>query len=235
MKSILSIALFIFVSASAVAQTSDSTRSAVPQTKNAQPVQYLLPDGKTIPATQLDSLLSSWNHQPFSMVHYDDKPGIIGLVPMTEAMKKQFRESSNKTGIMLNQPAPDFELNDIYGQHYRLSEMKGKVVVLNFWFTACAPCRAEMPLLDSVKKQSDPTKVIFLALALDNTTAVRQFLHAQSFDYSLLTNAGTTHTAYQVASCPTSMVIDKEGIIRFIQASGDEIDKKLTAAIQRQL
>jgi peroxiredoxin len=229
MKSFLFFALFFIISINSFAQSPDSAKLP------AQTTRYLLPDGKIVGADKLDSVLASWNHRPFSMVHYDDKPGIIGLLPQTAAMKKQYADERMTSNVMLNQLAPDFELPDIYGQKHRLSELKGKVVVLNFWFTSCAPCRAEMPELDSVKKYSDPQKVIFLALALDNAAAVRSFLHIQEFDYDLLPNARAVHAAYKITSCPTSMVVDKSGVIRFIQSSGDKIEEALSAAIKAEL
>ncbi len=230
MKSILSIFWFSLVSFHLFAQRADSFKK-----NNEQVVRYLLPNGKTITADKLDSVLKSWNNQAFSMIHYDDRPGLVGLVPQTDVMKKQFEAERMRSTVMLNQPAPDFDLKDIYGRSHRLSELKGKVVVLNFWFTSCAPCREEMPKLDSVKKNSDLTKIVFLGLALDNAVAVRQFLRRHAFDYELLTDAKEVHTAYKVSSCPTSMVIDKNGVIRFIQSSSNNIGEKLSAAIKVQL
>jgi peroxiredoxin len=235
MKSIFSATFLIFITFNVFAQTSDSTKSTKLQPDPPQAIRYLLPGGKIVSADKLDSVIKSWNHQRFTMKHDDNKPGIIELILMTDAMQKQFDDDKQTANVMLNQPAPEFELTDIYGQHHRLSELKGKVVVLNFWFTSCAPCREEMPKLNDIKSKADPEKVIFLALALDNAAAVREFLHGQEFTYELLPNAKEVHAAYKVASCPTSMVIDKKGIIRFIQSTSGNIEVTLPAAIKAQL
>lgn len=132
---------------------------------------------------------------------------------------------------LLNQPAPHFKLTDVNGKTYEIAALKGKIVVLNFWFIACHPCVAEMDRLNVIKNSYDPTKVVFLALSVDGTEALKIFLRTHNFEYHIVPNATQVANQYQIYAYPTSMVIDKKGIIRFIQAGGPAIETHLPAAI----
>jgi len=116
-----------------------------------------------------------------------------------------------------------------------LSQLKGKIVVLNFWFASCVPCREEMPALNAIKRQFEQKGVVFLGLPPDDSDRTSKFLTSTPFNYIQLPNAGKVHTAYKVTTCPTSMVIDKNGIISFIQVTGQDIDSTLSAAIRSVL
>src|SRR5947209_738940 len=64
-------------------------------------------------------------------------------------------------------PAPDFELKGIDGKTYKLSEFRGKVVVLNFWATWCPPCRKELPEYAEIQKEYADQGVQFIGIAVD--------------------------------------------------------------------
>lgn len=132
---------------------------------------------------------------------------------------------------LLNKLAPAFELSGMDGKIYALKDLKGKVVVLNFWFINCKPCVNEMPVLNGIKNNYDPAKVVFLALALDKKDAVNAFLQSHKFDYTILPNANGVIEKYDLQAFPVSIVIDPSGIISFIQVGGPNIGENLTAAI----
>jgi peroxiredoxin len=136
---------------------------------------------------------------------------------------------------MLNKPAPGFRLKDITGKTYSLQDLKGKIVVLNFWFIGCKPCVNEMPVLNAIKKGFDPSKVVFLALSPDKTGAVKSFLRNHPFDYTILPDANEVGKTYDVYAYPASMVIDVGGITRFIQIGGPDIGENLSSAINSAL
>jgi peroxiredoxin len=132
---------------------------------------------------------------------------------------------------LLNKPAPKFELPGMDGKIYASEELKGKAVVLNFWFINCKPCVNEMPVLNGIRNSYDPRKVVFLALALDKKDAVNAFLKTHKFEYTVLPNAARVIEKYDLQAFPVSIVIDSSGIIRFIQVGGPNIGENLKAAI----
>jgi len=132
---------------------------------------------------------------------------------------------------LLNKPAPGFVVTDINGKSHSLFELKGKVVVLNFWFIACKPCVNEMARLNEIKAEYESRKVVFLALSTDKKEAVQSFIKTHQFSYTIIPQAAKIADRYQVYAYPASVVIDTKGIIRFIQIGGPDIEHTLPAAI----
>lgn len=102
------------------------------------------------------------------------------------------------------------------GKKYNLKELTGKVVVLNFWFINCPPCRMEIPHLnkmtDGYKNRED---IVFLAIALDQSYELKEFLKELPFNYGIVDGGGYIAEQYGVKAFPTHVVLDKEGKITF--------------------
>ncbi|MES2109126.1 MAG: TlpA disulfide reductase family protein [Bacteroidota bacterium] len=105
-------------------------------------------------------------------------------------------------------------LSDINGHTIKPADLAGKIVVMDFWFLACAPCRYELPNLsdiaDSYKNNKD---IVFIAIALDSVSALRDFLKTNTFNYQQVADGKEIHANYAVSTCPLNLVIDKNGII----------------------
>ncbi|TDQ77905.1 peroxiredoxin family protein [Sphingobacterium yanglingense] len=114
--------------------------------------------------------------------------------------------------------APDFTVTTLDGKKLTMSSLKGKVVVLNFWFTSCRPCVEEMPDLNKiVAKYADNKDVVFLAPEIiANTTKqdVEKFLKRQPFNYQIGLGGKEASLLYEAKTAPANFVIDKEGVIR---------------------
>jgi thiol-disulfide isomerase/thioredoxin len=116
-------------------------------------------------------------------------------------------------------PAPMLELNDVEGRALRLSYYKGKVVLLNFWATWCAPCRAEMP--DLVKWQreykSKGLQVIGVTYPPTELTEAREFIKSIEVNYPVALGEERTKALFDKGeTLPITVVIDKKGMIREI-------------------
>ncbi|GAB2698683.1 hypothetical protein GCM10027037_23760 [Mucilaginibacter koreensis] len=196
-------------------------------------VQYKLPDGKIVSEHQLDSVNKAWGSRGFLMNHNTAHPEIVVISPMTDEYLKERAEQDATLKLLLNKPAPDFTLTDVKGKQWKLSALKGKTVVLNFWFTTCTGCVQEMPELNKLEKSYTNNNVVFLAPGLDDAKAINHFLKNHPFNYTLLPKAKTVSELYHVNTYPTSMVIDPEGIIRFQQVGGKNIEDALSAAINK--
>ena len=71
--------------------------------------------------------------------------------------------------VALNRPAPEFTVQDRDGQVHRLSDFRGKVVLINFWATWCPPCIEEMPSMESLRKEMDESQLQIMALSVDDS------------------------------------------------------------------
>jgi len=114
-------------------------------------------------------------------------------------------------------PAPKLELRDVEGRTLRLRDYKGKVVLLNFWATWCAPCRAEMP--DLVKWQreykSKGLQVIGVTYPPEELAEARGFIKSIKVNYPVALGAEQTKAMFDEGeTLPVTVVIDKKGMIR---------------------
>jgi len=118
--------------------------------------------------------------------------------------------------------APDFTVKTITGEPILLAELNGKVVVLNFWFTSCAPCLTEMPALNKLVEDFKGSDVVFIAFAKDDATELASFLNKKPFNFNIVASSNMIAKSYcvDIFGWPTSMVVDKGGIVRKITSGG---------------
>lgn len=118
--------------------------------------------------------------------------------------------------IAYGKPAPDFELTSMDGKTFKLSELRGKVVVLNFWFAGCPPCRSEIPKLNALVEKYKDKDVVFIAPTTDDEYTAKKFLEKFPFRYNIVLDAGRfirdeyTNDGDEIPF-PQNLVIDKDG------------------------
>ena len=113
-------------------------------------------------------------------------------------------------------PAPDFELKTLAGETIRLSDFRGKPVIVNFWATWCAPCRAEFPEFQEVSvERADELVIIGVNHTSGDTPAlVPDFVTEFGITFPIvLDENGETVKTYRVLGLPTSVFIDSNGIV----------------------
>ena len=108
-----------------------------------------------------------------------------------------------------------FKLKDMEGRKYSLNDLKGKIVVINFWFINCAPCKAEIPQLNKLVKEFNQDEVVFIAVALDRYSELKDFLKTTPFDYHIIDDGRYFAQGNGVKSYPTHVVLDKESKIYY--------------------
>jgi peroxiredoxin len=109
-----------------------------------------------------------------------------------------------------------FKTTDINGNKIDIKALEGKIIVLNFWFIDCHPCRMEIPdlnnLVDSFKTND---KVVFIAIGLDNKASIQDFIKKLPFNYLIIDNGRFLANQYRIMSYPTHVVIDQERKVYF--------------------
>ena len=112
--------------------------------------------------------------------------------------------------------APEFELADLSGKRVRLSDFKGKVVILDFWATWCGPCRVEIPHFVRLqsKYRAQGLAIVGLSLDDDGAKSVRPFVEDHDVNYTmLLANKDTANLYGGIVGIPTTFVLDRQGRI----------------------
>lgn len=137
----------------------------------------------------------------------------------TEAVDVKLATSA-EVGLKKGNIAPDFELTTLEGKPVKLSDFKGKKVILNFWATWCPPCKAEMPHMQNFyeEQKNDNGDVEILAVNLSdsekNNQVVKQFVKEYELTFPILLDTEGVGDDYQAFTIPTSYVIDSNGIIK---------------------
>lgn len=112
--------------------------------------------------------------------------------------------------------APDFTLQDTAGNQVTLSDLRGKVVLVNFWATWCPPCRAEMPSMDRLSELMANDDFVMLAINIEENAraVVPEFLAKNQHSFPVLyDDQGVVQKVYGVYKFPESFVIRKDGVI----------------------
>ncbi|PGO33301.1 thiol:disulfide interchange protein [Bacillus cereus] len=130
------------------------------------------------------------------------------------------KEMIARNGIEIGKSAPDFELTKLDGTKVKLSDLKGKKVILNFWATWCGPCQQEMPDMEAFYKKHKENVEI---LAINYTPSekgggeekVSNFAKEKGITFPVLLDKNIdVTTAYKVITIPTSYFIDTKGVIQ---------------------
>ena len=109
-----------------------------------------------------------------------------------------------------------YNLKDIEGNKISVDDLKGKIVVLNFWFIACPPCRKEMPGLNELAFEfARKTDVVFIAIATDKKWTLKDFIKTHPLAYHVIAEGQVFTDRYRIHTYPTNVVLDKNGIVRF--------------------
>jgi len=115
-------------------------------------------------------------------------------------------------------PAPDFTLTTAAGQTFKLSELRGTPVVLNFWATWCPPCRAELPELQAASQRLAGQVAIVGVNQAEAPAEVQAFVEKLDLGFTIpLDQSADVSRLYRVRSLPTTFFIDRSGIIRQMQ------------------
>jgi peroxiredoxin len=124
---------------------------------------------------------------------------------------------SSESAPVAGHPAPDFELKNLEGDSIRLSDYQGTPVVVNFWATWCPPCRAEFPDFQKVSvEQGDRLVIIGVNYtASDSPNLVPGFVEEFGITFPIvLDETGETVKTYRAVGLPTTVFIDRDGIIQ---------------------
>lgn len=152
--------------------------------------------------------------------------------------KLDVETSLNYSLDMVGKPAPELSAITSEGRQTSLSEYKGKVVLLDFWATWCAPCVAQMPSIAKLYEKTKDQDMVLLGINDDEAIdTARDFLNRNGYKWTNLfrANTGSTRGNFKVSAIPTLILIDREGKVQAYEVgSGPETEEKIRAALIKQ-
>lgn len=140
-------------------------------------------------------------------------------------------------GFQQGKVAPDFQLKDLDGKSVRLSDLRGKAVLLNFWATWCPPCKEEIPWFVDFQKQYGRQGLQIVGVAMDDAKpeAIAKFAADMHMNYPVLLGTNDVADSYGgVEALPTSFYIGRDGKITrtvFGLAPHHEVEENIRAAL----
>jgi peroxiredoxin len=115
-------------------------------------------------------------------------------------------------------PAPNFTLVDGDGNSVSLADLKGQVVMINFWASWCGPCREEMPLLEQIHRRYEPLGFTLLGVNVEeNSSDAVNWLKDRPVSFPILFDPDNgVSKLYDVVAMPSTVIVDREGNVRFL-------------------
>jgi thiol-disulfide isomerase/thioredoxin len=133
------------------------------------------------------------------------KNAMLEKIKSNERFKENIYEFKGKE-------LPKFELNLLSGKKLNSESLKGKPTVINFWFSNCAPCIEEMPLLNEIKSEFG-NDVNFISMTFQSPNDVNEFLKTHDFDFTHIVNSKEYIKTFGKFGYPKTLILDKDLVI----------------------
>ena len=163
---------------------------------------------------------------------------VIGMVVSAGRLnRKRTASGAALQGNGVGTVAPDFTLATVDGKRVKLSDYRGKAVLLNFWATWCGPCKIEIPWFLNLEKQYGPQGLVVLGVAMDDDgkNSVEKFAKEMKIDYTVVLGNDDVADQYGgVAGLPTTFYLDRNGkVVKKIEGLADqsEIEEAIKVAL----
>jgi peroxiredoxin len=128
--------------------------------------------------------------------------------------------------------APDFSVTTLDGKTIKLSELKGKRVVLDFWATWCPPCRKEIPHFIKLASEASPDELVIIGISSEDADTLKAFVKKNGINYPIASADDFPSPYKDVTGIPTTFFIDRQGVIQNVLVGYHDFDQLKTHALE---
>jgi peroxiredoxin len=144
--------------------------------------------------------------------------GLYYGISIYESYKQMDKLTSGESDLILRkfigEEAPDFTMVDIEGNEIKLSSLKGRRVMLNFWATWCPPCRLEIPDLINLRKETSPDELAIIGISDEDREQLLNFAVEKNINYIIATANDLPAPYSYISAIPTTFFINRQGYIQ---------------------
>jgi len=250
MKYILLVMLAVLLSGYAFAQETDKDflkglklagENDIDQSKglmvDGETIPIYTEDGKRIRGAEMMKIMEAGEMVIDPYIDKDKNVKLFLLrLPNEDEKKHIMKRKINSDGAdgseNIGKDITPFSVTDLNGKKFSTDELKGKTIVINFWFIGCPPCRNEIPELNKLVDKYSGKDVVFVAFAMDDASKLKTFLGTTEYKYNIIPASDEVIKAYNVSVFPTNIVVDKGSKISFYKVgfgpgSVEELDKAI--------
>jgi peroxiredoxin len=179
---------------------------------------YDLKGKKLSPTEMMDALMSGDYTPEFYINKSKEIKAAVLRATTPEEQIRMLKMQAQMSGDspLKGKEAPPFYSTDLDGNELSLQSLKGKVIVINFWFVECKPCVKEIPELNELVEKYKDKNVEFLAFATNKSDQLHQFLEEKAFNYHIIPDSKAVARAYLVSGYPTHVIIDQDSKIQYL-------------------
>ena len=163
--------------------------------------------------------------------------GIMYAVSINKSIEKMKESYSEGNQDYYGKPAPEISLTTIDGNEIKLSDLKGKRVLLDFWATWCPPCKKEIPELIKLRNATSPDEIIIIGISNESKKTISEFGRKVKINYPLVSaglDANLPSPFGNVESIPTLFIIDANGNIENTVVGYHSYEELRKAAVEQK-
>lgn len=139
---------------------------------------------------------------------------MIGLLLAASVIWGGYALESARPPLVAGSIVQGFDLASLTGNHVNLGDLKGKILIVNFWTTWCGPCKAEIPVLAAVTKEFQDQVVVIGINAGETPEVVQNYVDVNDIPYAvLLDENNAVADQYLIRAFPTTLIIDRNGVL----------------------